>query len=229
MKCFLELKAQLTSEPVLKGPRLDSSPFIVTSNGLGHRFGGMLCQWFTTKLPSGKDVIRVHPIAFMSKHTSPTEEKYKAFLLEFMALKFSLDKFSDIIWGFPIKIETNCQALRDMMLKEKLTPAHARWHDSIMGHHIIDIQHILGKVNMVGDSISYQWAPGAEHTATNGSSWTVNPDWEECTGLAHDIFITTEEEVIDPLEVRFKKELLFVQVVMVLKDKDHAKSLRDRK
>ena len=176
MKCFLELKAQLTSEPVLKGPRFDGSPFIVTSNSSGHGFGGMLCQRFMTKLPSGEEVIRVHPIAFTSKCTSPTEEKYKAFLLEFVALKFSLDKFSDVIWGFPIKIETDCQALCDMMLKEKLTPAHARWRDGIMGHHIIDVQHILGKVNMVGDGISCQWAPGAKHTATDGSSWMVNPD-----------------------------------------------------
>ena len=35
--------------------------------------------------------------------------------------------------------------------------------------------------------------------------------------------------MIDPLEARFEKELLFVQVVMALKDKDHMKSLRDRK
>ena len=82
---------------------------------------------------------------------------------------------------------------------------------------------------MVGDSISCQWAPGAERTATDGSSWTVNPDWEECTGLTHDIFITMEEEVIDPLEARFEKEPLFAQVVMALKDKDHTKLLRDRK
>jgi hypothetical protein len=35
---------------------------------------------------------------------SPTKAKYKLFLLEFVALKFTLDKFSDIIWGFPVTI-----------------------------------------------------------------------------------------------------------------------------
>lgn len=50
---------------------------------------------------------------------------YKPFLLEFAALKFALDKFSDTIWGFPVEIETDCSALRDVLGQETMNPAHA--------------------------------------------------------------------------------------------------------
>lgn len=166
----------LTCKPVLKGPQFDGLLFIVTSDGSSHRFRGVLCQRFKTKLPNGKVVIKRHPIAFASKRTLLTEEKYKAFLLEFAVLKFSLDKFSDIIWGFLVKIEMDCQALHNMMLRDNLNPTHARWREEIMGHHIIDVQHIPGMVNIVGDGLSHQRAPGAEQTVTDGSSWSVNPD-----------------------------------------------------
>jgi hypothetical protein len=118
-EAFLKLKSALISEPVLKGPQFDRTPFIVTTDGSGQAFGGSLAQRFATKLLSGKVVTRIHPIAFTSKQTSRTEEKYKSFLLEFAALKFCMDKFADVLWGFPVKIQTDCQALRDMLLNDK--------------------------------------------------------------------------------------------------------------
>ena len=108
---FVALKAALTSEPVLKGLMFDGRPFVVTTDGSKEGFGGMLCQRFDTVLTDGKTVSRLHPIGFASKRTSLAEERYKPYLLEFAALKYSLDKFSDTTYGFPIEIETDCQAL----------------------------------------------------------------------------------------------------------------------
>lgn len=102
-RAFLRLKVALTGEPVLKGPKFDGTPFIVTSDGCKHGLGGMCSQRFTTVGANGKSITRIHPVAFASK---PSEEKYKPFLLEFAALKFSLDKFSDCVWGFPVEVET---------------------------------------------------------------------------------------------------------------------------
>jgi hypothetical protein len=121
------LKKVLTSEPVLHRPHFDGSHFIVTSDGSQDAFGAVLSQRFTTVLPNGKSVIKLHPLAFASKRTSKSEAKYKPFLLEFAALKFGLDKFSNIIWGFPVEIETDCQALRDVMMNDKLNATHSRW------------------------------------------------------------------------------------------------------
>ena len=116
--------------------------------------GAVLTQQFETVLPSGKTVTRLHPIAFASKRTSKSEEKYKPFLLEFAALKFALDKFSNTIWGFPVEIETDCQALRDHLMNDKLSSTHARWREGILAHQIIDVRHVPGRINVIADGLS---------------------------------------------------------------------------
>jgi hypothetical protein len=123
---FVKLKAALTSEPVLRGPVFNGRPFIVTTDGSKEGFGGMLCQRFDTVMLDGRTVNRLHPIGFASKRTSLAEERYKPYLLEFAALKYSLDKFADTMYGFPIEIETDCQALRDTVMSTNLSTTHAR-------------------------------------------------------------------------------------------------------
>ena len=125
IKVFLNLKAEMTAEPVLQGPKWDGTPF--ATDGSQDTFRAVLTQKFKYTLPSGKVVVKIHPIGFTSKRTSKTEEKYKLFLLEFAALKFGLDKFADITWGFPIKVKTDCQALHNHLLNDKLSATHARW------------------------------------------------------------------------------------------------------
>jgi hypothetical protein len=110
-KAFLDLKAALVSRPILQAPRYDGSPFVVTSDGCQEGLAVVLSQRTRIQKPSGKWSERLLPIAFASKRTSAPEQKYKPFLLEFAALKFGLDKFSDMVWGFPVEIETDCQAL----------------------------------------------------------------------------------------------------------------------
>ncbi|TFK60704.1 hypothetical protein BDN72DRAFT_735275, partial [Pluteus cervinus] len=57
---FLLLKAKLTTEPVLKGPRWDGEPFILTTDGCQDAFGVMLAQRFESVLPNGSTVKRIH-------------------------------------------------------------------------------------------------------------------------------------------------------------------------
>ena len=156
-KAFTWLNAAITAEPVLRGPKWDGTPFIVTMDGCKDNFAGVLVQRFKTTLPSGHVVEKLHPIGFASKRTLQTKEKYKPFLLEFAALKFALDKFSNIIWGFLVEIKTDCQALHDVMLNDKLNMTHARWWDSILAQQIVDVHHIPGKINVVVDGISRKW------------------------------------------------------------------------
>ena len=52
---FLRLKVALVSEPVLKGPKYNDTPFIVTTDGCKYGFAGMLTQKFTTILPNGTE------------------------------------------------------------------------------------------------------------------------------------------------------------------------------
>jgi hypothetical protein len=189
--------------------------------------GAVLSQKFEYTLPSGKVVRKHHPIGFASKRTSKTKEKYKPFLLEFGALKFGLDKFSNTTWGFPIEVETDCQALRDHLLNDKLSATHACWQDRILAHQIIDVRHVPGHLNVVADGLS-RANKGAEHKENNGSEWTASEDWEANTGLMHNIFqfsnsITPE---VQSLCECFKDEPIFAEVIDVIIGMDQDTSLR---
>ena len=229
-KAFLALKAAMTSEPVLKGPKWDGTPFIVTTDGCKDAFGAVLTQKFETILASGKVVKHLHPIAFASKRTSKTKEKYKPFLLEFAALKFGLDKFSDTIWGFPVEVETDCQALRDHLLNDKLSATHARWRDGILAHQIIDVRHVPGRINVVADGLS-RANEGRPQEEGDGSQWTMSEDWEATTGLTHDIFLTTDGTLpeVSQLRERFQNEPIFLEVVEAILELDQGKDIKLRK
>ena len=229
-KAFLNLKAEMTAEPVLRGPKWDGTPFIITTDGSQDAFGAVLTQRFEYALPSGKVIQRLHPLGFASKRTSKTEEKYKPFLLEFAALKFGLDKFSDITWGFPIEIETDCQALRDHLMNDKLSATHARWRDGILAHQITDVRHVPGRLNVVADGLS-RAGEGTEKGDGDGSEWTVSEDWETNVGLTHDVFHVTDASTpeVAKLRERFKDEPIFAEVIDAILELDQGVSLRQKK
>ena len=133
---------------------------------------------------------RLHSIGFASKRTFTSEEKYKPFLLEFVALKYSFDKFADIMYGYPVEVEMDCQALCDILLSNKLSATHTHWRDRVLAHNIVDVRHIPGKIN-IADGVSRQYK-GTDKTPGDGSKWTVTPDWEEVTGLVHDLYHIVE-------------------------------------
>ena len=225
-KTFTHLKAVITTEPVLK-ERWDGTPFVVTTDGCKEGFAGVLAQRFKTILPSGRVIEKLHPLAFASKQTSRTEEKYKPFLLEYAALKFSLDKFSNVIWGFPVEIETDCQALRDVMLNDKLNAAHARWRDGILAQ-IVDVHHVPGKINVIADGISWKWE-GLPRQVGDGSEWTVCEDCEETTGLVNDILHVAPDDDMTRLKKRFKDEPIFTEVLNALLAISNNSGVRDRR
>jgi hypothetical protein len=140
-------------------------------------------------------------------------------LLEFAALKYGLDKFSDIIWGFPVEIETDCQALKDVLMNNRLNAAHTRWCDGILAHNIIDVRHVPGKLNVVADRLSRQWeGQPRDANLQDGSNWTVSEDWEATTGLTNDILMTTLEasETMVSLLERFTNEPVIIEVVKAI-------------
>ncbi|TFY78915.1 hypothetical protein EWM64_g5096 [Hericium alpestre] len=207
-KAFLRYKAAVTSELVLCRPHWDGTPFIVTTNGCKDGFVGVLTQQSSTLLPNGRTVIKLHPLAFALKHTSPAEEKYMPFLLEFAALKFALDKFAHLIGHFSVEIETDCQALRDVLLSDKLNTVHARWHDGILTYQIVNVRHVPGKLNVVADALSRK-GKGTPKVIDDGSEWTASEDWDTSVGLADDLLLTLDDPQVSVLHDHFYDELLF--------------------
>ena len=227
-QAFLQLKIALASEPVLQGPKYNGMPFIVTMDGCKFGFAGMLTQKHTTILPSGKEVTRLHPVGFVSKRTSVTEEKYKPFILEFVALKYSLDKFSDIMWGFPVKLKTDCQALRDHLLNDKISAMHARWRNTILDHNITNVHHRPGRLNTVADSLSCKYV-NVPYEDGDGHKWTVSENLEAWTGLVNNIMHVNKEPLYEKLHERFEDKKLFVDIIDTLLELDQEKSIRNKK
>ncbi|KAJ3507688.1 hypothetical protein NMY22_g16851 [Coprinellus aureogranulatus] len=214
-KAFMALKMRLVSEPVLCAPRFDGTPFILTTDGCIDAFAGVLAQKIKTTIPGGKTVTRLHPIGFVSKRTSPSEEKYKPFLLEFAALKFALDKFSDIVYGHKVEIETDCQALRDVLLSDRLNATHVRWRDSVMAHNIVAVRHIPGTIN-IADGLSRHYE-GLPKGGDDGSSWSVDPDSDDMVGIAWDVLgVESLDSQLQALRERFKDEPYFSDVIDAL-------------
>ena len=226
-KTFISLKARLISEPVLSAPVYDGTPFILTTDGSKDAFAGVLAQRIKSTLPGGKEVTRLHPIAFASKRTSVSEEKYKPFLLEFAALKFSFDKFSDIVYGYPVEVETDCQALRDVLMNDKLSATHARWRDGVLAHNIIDVRHVPGITN-IADGLSRQHE-NTPKTDGDGSEWDVDPDWESGAGLVYSMNYISIPPQIQTLRDRFSATPLFRDVVDALEGIQSGIGLRERK
>jgi len=203
-KAFLDLKTAITSRPVLQAPRHDSSHFVITSNGCIEGFAAVLVQRIRTQIPAGKWIECLHLLGFASKRTLSMEKKYKSYLLEFTALKFSLDKFLSIIWGFPVEIETDCSAMKDTLLNQPLNVPHTRWREGILAYHIVDIRHIPGKLNVIADGLSRKWE-NTQPVPGDGSEWMVSEDWEVRTGLINDIMnVMTINKSMDELSTRFE-------------------------
>ena len=184
----------------------------------------MLCQEFEMTDNQGKPHKAWHPIAFCSKRTSPSEERYEPFLLEFAMLKFTLDNFDPMIYGAPVEIETDCQALRDVLLNKKQSSTHAWWEESIVSQNIVDIRHRPGVTNVVVDAISRKWAEArGPSTGNNGADWLVQLDWEAGKGIINNIMHVEEgtdgdAEIHAAMQEQFKDDPWLREVVEALTD-----------
>jgi hypothetical protein len=81
------------------------------------------------------------------------EEQYILLLLEFAALKHTLDDFDHIIHSQRIEIETDCKALADLLGNNKLNSTHERWRESIIACNIVVVRHKPGTENQVCDTL----------------------------------------------------------------------------
>ena len=190
-EAFFKLKITITSEPVLRTPVYNGQPSRVTTDRCRKGFGGMVEQEFITTLEDGSVHRDWHPIAFCLKRMSRSEERYKLFLLEFAALKFALDKFADLTYGSPIIIVTDCRALQDLLVNDRLNATHSHWQQFILSHQIVDVGHHPGIENPVADGISRGFRD--ERIKGDGSEWSVEADWHERSGMTNGLWAVAGE------------------------------------
>ncbi|KAG8724335.1 hypothetical protein FRC09_020068 [Ceratobasidium sp. 395] len=214
-KAFTDLKLALTTEPVLRAPVYDGRPFILASDGSKYGFGATLCQLWEEVDKNGKSKMVTYPIAFASKRTSRTEEKYAPFLLEFAALKFACISFEQIIMGQAIEVETDCEALANFIRNKKMSSTHEQWGETIMGHRIVDVRHRPGVENVVCDVLSRQWQYREDEEA-EGRETTVELEWEAHGGLLADLSLLVDDEESRKVLDRFENDPYFGEIVQYL-------------
>ncbi|QRW01026.1 Retrovirus-related Pol polyprotein from transposon [Ceratobasidium sp. AG-Ba] len=234
-RAFIKLKTILTSDPVTRSPVYDGRPFTITTDGSKFGFGAVLSQEWEEA--DGAGIIRkvMYPVAFASKRTSRTEERYIPFLLKFAALKFGLDKFDSIIHGQAIEIETDCKALADLLNNDKLNSTHERWRESIIARNIIAVRHKPGAENKVADGLSRMYehrpedeAPGrwrGRRGVSETEPWhppgpllhredTVDPGWETRQGIVNDVYHLIADDSTADLIKQFEKDPFFSDILM---------------
>ncbi|KAG8730926.1 hypothetical protein FRC10_002246 [Ceratobasidium sp. 414] len=211
---FVTLKTVLTGDQVTRSPVYDGRPFVVTMDGSKFGFGTVLSQEWEVKGSNGVTRKVTYPIAFASKRTSRTEERYIPFLLEFAALKYALDEFDNIIHGQPIELETDCKVLADLLANNKLNSTHKRWWELVIARDIRAVRHKPGVENRVCDSLSRMYESRPEDDSAPGRDSTVDPGWESAKGLVNDVCHLINDEQISSLLERFADDPFFADILI---------------
>lgn len=99
-KAFIELKQTLASAPVLQifDPRRETE---VHTDASKWGYGAILLQ-------RNSEDMQLHPVYFMSRKTTPAEQNYCSYKLEFLAVFKALEKFRAYLLGLQFKIVTDC-------------------------------------------------------------------------------------------------------------------------
>lgn len=118
LDAFETLKSKLISAPILAL----YDPHDITElhcDASTHGFGAVLVQ--------RKSDLKMHPIFYFSKRTTPVESRYHSFELETLSIIYALKRFRIYLVGIPFKILTDCNALKLTLQKKDINPRIARW------------------------------------------------------------------------------------------------------
>jgi len=180
-RTFAILKSMLTTAPTRRAPKYDHE-FVVGADACKYGYGAFLAQWHTDPTPGSPTRRTLHPVAFASRRTHPSEQHAHSFVQELAGLKFALEKFSKYIMGCPIVLATNCQSAKDLLENTSLPAAHMRYKEYILSFRIIDFIHCPGPINPA-DGIS-RWAILSEPIPEK----PLDPGWENSEGIVNDLY-----------------------------------------
>lgn len=112
-----DIKKALSSRPILSifDPALETE---VHTDASAIGLGAMLIQ---------KSEGKTHVIAYHSRKTTSTEQRYHSYDLETLAVVDALTKFRVYLIGIKFTVVTDCSAVRATATKKDLNPRVARW------------------------------------------------------------------------------------------------------
>eukprot|EP00253_Pinus_taeda_P015881 PITA_15881 len=142
-KAFEELKHQLSTAPILRGPDWNL-PFHISSDASDIAIGAVLGQE-ENHLP--------YAIYFISKNMTPAELNYTVTEKEFLAVVYAINKFRHYITGYSTFVHTNHSAIKYLMNKSVTNDRVTRWL-LLLQEFDITIVDRPGKENVVADFLS---------------------------------------------------------------------------
>ncbi|EYC38726.1 hypothetical protein Y032_0699g1624, partial [Ancylostoma ceylanicum] len=147
---FEELKKIIASAPVLAQPdieaaRLGKRPFRIHTDASYNGLGAVLSQ-------EGEDGLQ-HPVFFASKGLSKSEKGYHITDLEALALVFALRKFHMFVYGLPVEVYTDHQALTALFRRSNVSARVLRWALELQKYDLRMI-YLKGAANKVADALS---------------------------------------------------------------------------
>jgi len=142
-KAFNELKHQLSTAPILRGPDW-ALPFHISSDASDTAIGVVLGQE-ENGLP--------YAIYFISKNMTPAELNYTVTEKEFLAVIYAINKFRHYITGYTTFVHTDHSAIKYLMKKSVTNARVTRWL-LLLQEFDITIVDRPGKENVVADFLS---------------------------------------------------------------------------
>ena len=145
---FENMKQKITEIPCLAHYTSDY-PNVITTDASTKGLGATLWQ----EQPNGT----LKPIGLASRFLSDTEKKYAINELELLAVVWGLEHFRLYIYGKPIKLLTDHQALEPLIIRNRSNKTYSarltRWPDRL-AHFTINVNHIAGKLLALTDYLS---------------------------------------------------------------------------
>ena len=143
-KAFDTIIEKLTSAPVLAYADY-SLPFVLHTDSSGAGLGAVLYQ-----NQEGQDRV----IAYASRGLKPSEKKYPAHKLEFLALKWAVtEKFHDYLCGSTFTVVTDNNPLTYVLTSAKLDATGHRWVAALANYNFT-LSYRPGKLNADADGLS---------------------------------------------------------------------------
>ena len=144
---FQELKALLTSAPVLAYPNFDRE-FTLETDASVQGLGAVLSQI----QPDSK----LHPVAYASRALSPPEKNYGITELETLAVVWAMSHFNQYLYGNPVTIYTDHTAVKAVLESPTPTAKHARWWTRVYGCGVKEVKicYRAGRENKNADALS---------------------------------------------------------------------------
>ncbi len=133
-----------THTPVLAFPDY-KKPFILCTDDSSLGVGAVLMQASESQRPK--------VIAYASRVLNSAESKYSVTHLEALAVVWALKHFRDIIYGYPITVNTDQSSITQLFSGKNLTGRLARRYLTVMQFEPT-IKYLPGKANTVADALS---------------------------------------------------------------------------